>query len=184
MWGLGKAHPPYDSCHTWLAGSALVQRIKKHTLVTVASKLDPVPLQSRRQAAVYVLAKLQASSHSLQAVCFYEPAQRGFFILDASGRCLPRHASPLAERDAFVLYDDARCRGADLQLGRGAVGLLTLAPGITKDKVCGQWVAAGGLGAHMAAVQAAVKRASCPSHPAAACWPLMLPLPHSCYHRR
>ena len=56
-------------------------------------------------------------------------------VKDAKGRCMPRHSSPIAERQAFVMFDDARCRGADLQLRQDAVGLLTLGPGICKDKL-------------------------------------------------
>ena len=54
---------------------------------------------------------------------------------EPGGRCLPRHASPVAEKDAFVIYDEARCRGADLQLRPLAVGLLTLGPTTSKDKM-------------------------------------------------
>ena len=76
--------------------------------------------------------------------------------MDAGERCLPRHASPIAERDAFVIFDDARCRGADLQLRLGAVGLLTLGPGIGKDKVMQaagrlRQLASGGQGLRFAA---------------------------------
>jgi hypothetical protein len=72
-----------------------------------------------------------------QGVCVFDPELRTWVICDARGRVLPRHASPVSERAAFVIYDDARCRGADLQLRTGAVGLLTLGPGICKDKVGG-----------------------------------------------
>lgn len=56
-------------------------------------------------------------------------------MLDTRGRCMPRHSSPVSERDAFAIFDDARCRGADLQLKRTATGLLTLGPGMCKDKL-------------------------------------------------
>lgn len=36
---------------------------------------------------------------------------------------------------AFTLFDEARCRGADLQLRPDAVGLLTLGPTTCKDKL-------------------------------------------------
>jgi hypothetical protein len=41
-------------------------------------------------------------------------------VLERRGRRLPLHASPISERQAFVLYDEARCRGADLKLRQGA----------------------------------------------------------------
>ncbi len=56
-------------------------------------------------------------------------------VLDSRGRCLPRDSSPIKESQACTLYDDARCRGSDLQLRPQAVGLLTLSPVICKDKL-------------------------------------------------
>jgi hypothetical protein len=41
----------------------------------------------------------------------------------------------LQEAECFVVFDDARCRGADLKLRRNALALLTLAPGLQKDKL-------------------------------------------------
>ena len=43
---------------------------------------------------------------------------------------------------ALTLFDEARCRGADLKLRPDAVGLLTLGPATCKDKLM---QAAGGL---------------------------------------
>jgi hypothetical protein len=34
-----------------------------------------------------------------------------------------------------MVFDDARCRGADLKLRQNALGLLTVAPGLQKDKL-------------------------------------------------
>lgn len=90
----------------------------------------------RRQAADYLLASPGLNKDRFRGVCFYDESARGFVILDrATQQCLPREASPIRERDTFALYDDARCRGADLKLRPGAKGLLTLGPGICKDKV-------------------------------------------------
>ncbi len=88
-----------------------------------------------REAADFVLPLLDRSR--FKGVCYHEPhpSLAGWTVLDRHGRRLPRHSSPVSEREAFVLYDDARCRGADLQLRRDAVGLLTLGPGLCKDKL-------------------------------------------------
>lgn len=85
-----------------------------------------------RTAAEYLLPRLEGKRY--QGVCFFFERE-GWTVLDRLGRCLPRHSSPIAEREAFVIFDDARCRGADLQLRREAIGLLTLGPGICKDKL-------------------------------------------------
>lgn len=87
-----------------------------------------------REAAEYLLPRLLDEQRFL-AVYYYCPQQRQWMVLEKRGRCLPRHLSPIAERQAFVIYDDARCRGADLQLRQTAVGLLTLGPQITKGKL-------------------------------------------------
>lgn len=93
-----------------------------------------------REAAEYVLQRLgqqqqQGSTAPFQGVCYFDAAHRAWMVADSRGRCVPRHSSPIAERDTFVIFDDARCRGADLQLRRDAVGLLTLGPGMAKDKL-------------------------------------------------
>ncbi|KAG2451920.1 hypothetical protein HYH02_003695 [Chlamydomonas schloesseri] len=70
-----------------------------------------------------------------RGVTFFDEQERGWVVLEPTGRCLPRAASPLQEHETFVLYDEARCRGADLKLQRSAVGLLTLGPRVCKDKL-------------------------------------------------
>jgi hypothetical protein len=56
-------------------------------------------------------------------------------VVDLQGRRMPRHCSPIRESQAFTIFDEARCRGADLQLRAEAVGLLTLGPTTRKDKL-------------------------------------------------
>ncbi len=83
---------------------------------------------------------------SPEAVCFFDSSVKKWMLLEARGRCLPRGQSPVNESRAFVIFDDARCRGADLQLRADAVGLLTLGPTTCKDKMmqaAGRWVEAG-----------------------------------------
>ncbi|EFJ48407.1 hypothetical protein VOLCADRAFT_91060 [Volvox carteri f. nagariensis] len=70
-----------------------------------------------------------------QGVTYFDEALRSWTVGDLRGRRLPRHASAIMERQTLVIYDDARCRGADLQLRPGAVGLLTLGPSVCKDKL-------------------------------------------------
>lgn len=89
-----------------------------------------------RHAAQYIRQAMKQSTHSsYQGVCYFDTDQRQWVIDDIQGRSLPRHASPIAERDAFVISDEARCRGADLKLKQQAVGLLTVAQGVCKDKL-------------------------------------------------
>ncbi|PNH12759.1 hypothetical protein TSOC_000243 [Tetrabaena socialis] len=88
---------------------------------------------SNSEAAQYLLPRLDRAR--FKGVCFCDESARSWVVCDVYGRQLPRHSSPIAEREAFVIFDDARCRGADLQLRREAVGLLTLGPGLCKDKL-------------------------------------------------
>ncbi|EFJ48301.1 hypothetical protein VOLCADRAFT_104794 [Volvox carteri f. nagariensis] len=88
---------------------------------------------SNRDAADYLLARLDG--HRYQGVTYFDEALRSWTVCDLRGRRLPRHASAIMERQTLVIYDDARCRGADLQLRPGAVGLLTLGPSVCKDKL-------------------------------------------------
>uniref|UniRef100_A0A7R9V0Q8 ubiquitinyl hydrolase 1 n=1 Tax=Chlamydomonas euryale TaxID=1486919 RepID=A0A7R9V0Q8_9CHLO len=88
---------------------------------------------SNKGAAAYLLTKLDSST--FKGVCYYDSHHRQWMISEPQGRCQPRGSSPVAEADAFVLYDEARCRGADLQLQPNAVGLLSLGPATCKDKL-------------------------------------------------
>ncbi|KAG2455049.1 hypothetical protein HYH02_000874 [Chlamydomonas schloesseri] len=94
---------------------------------------------SNSHAAEYLLAslqqQLQQQQPALRGVTYYDEGVRGWVVLEPSGRRLPRDSSPLQEHETFVLYDEARCRGADLKLQRRAVGLLTLGPRVCKDKL-------------------------------------------------
>ena len=89
-----------------------------------------------REASIYLMKGLnRINSGHFSGVSYYDSVERSWMILELDGRFLPRHASPVAEKATFVLYDEARCRGADLQLRPEAVGLLTLGPATCKDQM-------------------------------------------------
>ncbi|KAL4423252.1 hypothetical protein ABPG77_000044, partial [Micractinium sp. CCAP 211/92] len=88
---------------------------------------------SNSSAASFLLPLLDRSR--FRGVCFFDEGQRQWAVLDLQGRCLPRDCSPIREAQALTLFDEARCRGADLQLRADAVGLLTLGPATCKDKL-------------------------------------------------
>lgn len=97
---------------------------------------------SNKEAAHFVLQRLlhlprtlENGAERFQGVCYFDTEQRCWCLLDLRGRTMPRHTSRIAERDAFTVYDEARCRGTDLQLRQTAVGLLTLGPNCCKDKL-------------------------------------------------
>lgn len=86
-----------------------------------------------RDAAEYILQHMPSGRY--KGVCYYDPSSKQWTVRDTVGRSTPLHQSPIAEAECFVVYDDARCRGADLKLKQQAVGVLTLAPGMCKDKM-------------------------------------------------
>lgn len=58
-----------------------------------------------------------------------------WMALEPSGRLLPKNRSPVQESEAFAIFDEPRCRGADLKLNRRAVALLTIGPRMCKEKL-------------------------------------------------
>jgi hypothetical protein len=83
---------------------------------------------------------LSALPHRVQGVCFFENGPRKgmrqeWMILERSGRCMPKVLSPVAELDAFVFFDEPRCRGADIQNSEDTIAVLTLGTRMCKDKL-------------------------------------------------
>jgi len=69
-------------------------------------------------------------------VLFYDDEiYHDWVVMERSGRLLPKDISPIAEREAFAIFDEPRCRGTDLKLRSEAIALMTLAPKLCKDKL-------------------------------------------------
>jgi hypothetical protein len=74
----------------------------------------------------FLFPRLQAAGRlgqgigQFRGVCYPDDAAGGWVVADPSGRRLPLLESPVPEADTFVVFDDARCRGADLKVRRGA----------------------------------------------------------------
>ena len=89
-------------------------------------------------AAKYTLELLRSAGSDLAAVAYFDAASghAGEWVLaDHQGGLWPKQRAPVTERDAFVIFDEARCRGADMRLRRDARVLLTLGPCMGKDKL-------------------------------------------------
>ena len=106
-------------------------------------------------------------------------ARGQWMVLDLQGRRLSRASSPIQEAQVFTLFDEARCRGADLRLRGDAVGLLTLGPATCKDKLMqvGR-EGVGGAGRHVrgthprgAAAHSRLARSARPDSSRPAPWP-------------
>jgi hypothetical protein len=57
-----------------------------------------------------------------------------WMALEPSGRILPKNQSPVQESDAFAIFDEPRCRGADIKLKKTSTALITIGPRMCKDK--------------------------------------------------
>eukprot|EP00899_Mesostigma_viride_P018047 jgi/Mesvir1/26243/Mv05721-RA.1 len=68
-------------------------------------------------------------------VVYFDTGLREWMVRDRSGWCAPLSHSPIAPADAFVIYDESRCRGTDLKLHPEALALVTLSARMTKDKL-------------------------------------------------
>lgn len=71
----------------------------------------------------------------LDGVCFFDQKRGTWRILELDGRCDDVGWSAVAEHDTFVVFDEARCRGVDKRLRPDAKALLTLGPGMCRDKL-------------------------------------------------
>ena len=89
---------------------------------------------SNRQVATGVL-KLLSKTSPLQGVVYFEPAAATWYVISRRGRSWPQSSSPIHERDAFVYFDESRCRGADMKLPACATAVLTIGPDMCKDKL-------------------------------------------------
>jgi hypothetical protein len=78
--------------------------------------------------------KLLSPRH--EGVVYFETAANSWRVLSRRGSTEPLHGgSPIHESDAFVYFDESRCRGADMKLKADATAVLTLGSGMTKDKL-------------------------------------------------
>jgi hypothetical protein len=119
----------------WQVLLAFAVRRGAVALIDAGALLAGVDLAS---AAAHVLQLLRDAGSPLQAAVYFDAASGHageWVVVDHQGGRWPKKRAPIAERDAFVLYDEARCRGADMRLRRDAVAVLTLGPRMGKDKL-------------------------------------------------
>ena len=68
----------------------------------------------------------------LQGVVFFDDRRSAWMFYSLKGQTMPLENSPVKERDAFVFFDESRCRGADMKLAPDAVAALTIGPDMCK----------------------------------------------------
>lgn len=86
------------------------------------------------------------SSGAAEGVVFFRAAEclttpssskdrPGWYFMDMNGVIIPKERCPTAEADAFVLFDEAHCRGSDMKLHPDACAVLTLGPRMGREKL-------------------------------------------------
>jgi len=72
---------------------------------------------------------------TFKGVVFPQGKSGQWMILDRDLYKCPLKESPIKEKESFVLFDESRCRGADMRLEPNACAILTIGPNMTKDKL-------------------------------------------------
>jgi Protein of unknown function (DUF3638)/Protein of unknown function (DUF3645) len=104
-----------------------------HAMIDAGALLAGVDNKAFAAMLIDVL-RQQSSDH--RGVTFFDPTTNKWSITEIeSGRTLPTDRSSIAVEETFAFFDEPRCRGADLKLRPCAVAMLTLGPGMGKEKL-------------------------------------------------
>lgn len=124
-----------DSAKT-LSSRILEVAVKRrtHALIDTGATMAGLPNQ---QVALQILELLQSERDrgDLLGVVYFDKLKETWMVMNRIKCSWPLGASPIHERDAFVYFDESRCRGADMKLRENAAALLTLGPFMNKDKL-------------------------------------------------
>ncbi|KAI9096946.1 hypothetical protein DFS34DRAFT_621986 [Phlyctochytrium arcticum] len=94
---------------------------------------------SNEDAARFLISKTEDFDMKFKGVFYFDSNFAGggnWMVLDRSTKqVMSRERSPIRDDAAFILFDDARTRGADMKMQYNAVALLTLGPKMTKDRL-------------------------------------------------
>ena len=128
----------FGSPETWKMLLHFAVEEGAHVLVDSGALLGSL---SSKEAAAFLLSSEGGLSSEFRGVVYFDHHQDTaavggeWMILDRVGRCAALAESALKASEAFCIYDEARCRGADLKLSPDAKALLTIGPKNGKDKV-------------------------------------------------
>ena len=85
------------------------------------------------EAANFILNKLKNEKY--KGVIYFDISLKSWMVKNQTGQCWYLKNSPIQACDCFTIFDENRCRGADISLKPEAIGLVTLGPRMTKDKL-------------------------------------------------
>lgn len=107
----------------------LATELKIHALIDTGALLTGV---SNAEAADFLLS---LPNFSFRGVVYFHLSKKSWMVKNNKGQEWALHASPIKPVDCFTIFDESRCRGADIVLKFNAIGLVTLGPRMTKDKL-------------------------------------------------
>jgi hypothetical protein len=89
---------------------------------------------SNKGAAAFLMKYAAFAQKGLQGVMYFDVELDCWMILEFKA-CVtkPRSKCSMMDKDTFIIFDDARTRGADMKMSQGAVAMVTLGPQMTKD---------------------------------------------------
>ncbi|RKP17048.1 hypothetical protein ROZALSC1DRAFT_24598, partial [Rozella allomycis CSF55] len=94
--------------------------------------------KSNKELAEYILLQNSFINSDFKGICYFDVnfGTNGQWMVIEKGtnKINTLVDSHIHEKDTFVIFDDARSRGADMKLKDDATAVITLGPKITKDK--------------------------------------------------
>ena len=70
-----------------------------------------------------------------RGVVYFGIKENTWLVRSRDGATVPLGSSPIHESEAFVFFDESRCRGADMKLKPRARAVVTISPQMCKDKL-------------------------------------------------
>jgi hypothetical protein len=113
----------------WKKLLVLAIQLETHALIDTGALLTGV---NNTDAADFLLS---LPSFTFRGVVYFDMLKKSWMVKNGKGQVWALHASPIKALDCFTIFDESRCRGADIVLRSTAVGLVTLGPRLTKDKL-------------------------------------------------
>ena len=112
---------------------AVIEKVEKDKTHVTCALIDAGALMAGASDNINVARYLTERLN--KGVIYFDIARNEWWVREKLGREWPKHSSPIHERDGFVYFDDCRTRGTDMKLNPNACAVLTLGPGMCKDKL-------------------------------------------------
>jgi hypothetical protein len=116
---------------SWKALLQKAMKLRVEVLIDTGALLVGI---ENAQAADYVL-KILGQQPELKGVVYFDPSAKSWMVKSRNEQVWPLSSSPIRPTDCFTIFDESRCRGADLSFKSTAKGLVTLGPRMTNDKL-------------------------------------------------